>query len=83
METLSIVVGALLLLNYFRLCGRQRRPVKAMAINSLAGLLALCLLAAISGFLGNAVAVNPATVIVSMSLGIPGVIMLLLTLFVI
>lgn len=71
------------MLNFMRLCGAQKRPVKAMAINSLAGLVLLCAAAAVSGFLGSPVAVNPASVTLAISLGIPGVIMLLLALFVI
>lgn len=83
MTTFSIIAAALLMMNFMRLCGAQKRPVKAMLINSLTGLAALCIAAAASGFLGSPLTVSPAAVSLAISLGIPGVVMLLLVLFVI
>ena len=75
--------GGIVNAEFYAAGGAQKRPVRAMAINSLAGLVLLCAAAAVSGFLGSPVAVNPASVTLAISLGIPGVIMLLLALFVI
>lgn len=83
MTVFSIITAALLMLNFMRLCGAQKHPVRAMAINSAAGLAALCIAAAVSGLLGKGLAVNPASAALAASLGVPGVIMLLLLLFVI
>ena len=48
MKIFSIIAAVLLMLNFMRLCGAQKRPVRAMAINSLAGLVLLCAAAAVS-----------------------------------
>lgn len=71
------------MLNFFRLCAAQKRPVKSMALNSLAGIAALCIAAAVCGFSGSPLEVNAASVALAISLGIPGVIMLILILYVI
>lgn len=83
MNVISIISAALLMLNFMRLCGAQKHPVKAMVINSMTGIAALCISAAVCGFLGSPFAVNAASVTLAISLGVPGVIMLLLILFVI
>lgn len=83
MDVLMIVLGCLLFAAYMRLCGSQRKPIKSMAANSALGVLALLLAALISGFLGCGISVDYITVFAASVLGIPGVAMMLLIMFVI
>lgn len=83
MDVLMICLGIFFTAAFFYICGRQRKPIKAMAANSASGIVLLILSAAISGFLGCGIPVNYATVIIASGLGIPGVIMLLLIKFII
>lgn len=83
MDVLMIILGCLMLGAYMRTCGRQRRPVRAMAVNSALGVLALVLAAMITGFLGCGIAVDYITVFTASVLGIPGIAMMLIIMFVI
>ena len=82
MDVLMIIIGIILSVIFFRRCGQQKKPVRAMAANSLAGLAALIAAAVITGFSGCGIAVNGATVLVASVLGVPGVAMILLTVFI-
>ena len=83
MDVLMLIVAGVLCLTYLHRCGQQKRPLKAMVINSLAGLTVLVAAAAVTGFMGCGIAVNRVTVLVSSVLGVPGVVMILLTVLVI
>ncbi|MBD5103931.1 MAG: hypothetical protein HDT47_03595 [Ruminococcaceae bacterium] len=81
MDAVVLVLGILAMLLFIRLCANQRRPVKIMLVNSLFGIAALAAAAVISGFMGCGIAVNYATVWVSVALGIPGVMGILTVMF--
>ena len=83
MDVLMIIIGIILSVIFLHKCGQQKRPVKAMLINSAAGLAGLIAAAVITGFAGCGIAVNSAAVVVAAVLGVPGVAMILLTVFVI
>ena len=83
MDVLMIIIGIILSVIFFHKCGQQRKPVKAMMINSAVGLTGLIGAAIATGFMGCGVAVNGATVLVAAVLGVPGVVMILVTVFVI
>ena len=83
MDVLMIIIGIILFVIYLRKCGQQKRPVKAMLINSAAGIAVLTGAAVITGFAGCGIAVNSATVLIASVLGVPGVAMILLTVFII
>lgn len=82
MDTVILVLGLLAVFLYMRLCGNQKKPLKAMLINSAAGVAALVAAAVISGMLGNGIAVNHASVLAAVALGVPGVMGMVLILFV-
>ena len=82
MDVLMIIIGIILSVIFFHKCGQQKKPVKAMIINSLTGLAGLVAAAIVTGFSGFGVAVNIATVLIACVLGIPGVAMILVTMFV-
>ncbi len=82
MKAITIALAAVSLLFYLRLCGSQKNPLKSMLLNSLSGLAALVTAAVVSGTMGCGIAVNYATVLVSTALGIPGVIGLVLIMFI-
>lgn len=81
MDVLTIIIGIILFVIFLHKCGQQKRPVKAMAINSMSGLAGLVAAAVITGFAGCGVAVNAATVLTAAVLGLPGVAMILASLF--
>ena len=83
MDVLMIVLGILVFICYIGICGRQRRPLKAMAANSAAGVILLVLAAVITGFFGCGISVDYITVFAASVLGIPGVAMMLLVMFLI
>lgn len=83
MDVLVIILGIILAVIFLHKCGQQRKPVKAMAVNSAAGLAVLVAAAAITGFMGCGVAVNTATVLTAAVLGVPGVAMILVCVFLI
>ena len=83
MDVLAIIIGIILTVIFLHKCGQQRKPVKAMAVNSAAGLVVLVAAAIITGFMGCGVAVNMATVLTAAVLGIPGVAMILVSVFLI
>lgn len=83
MDTVIMVLGVIALFFYLRLCGSQKRPVKAMVVNSLAGVTALVAAAVISGIMGVGIAVNFASVWAAVTLGVPGVVGVVLVMFVI
>lgn len=74
MDAVILVLGIIAAMLYLYLCGRQKKAVKTMLLNSLLGVAALAAAAAVSGFLGCGIAVNYASVFVASVLGIPGVI---------
>lgn len=73
MDAVILIVGTAAMALFIRLCGSQKKPLKAMLLNSLLGIAALAAAAAVSGAAGCGVAVNYVTVFVSVALGIPGV----------
>ena len=81
MDVLTIILIIILSVIYLHKCGTQKKPIKAMVINSAAGLAALVAAAVITGFMGCGVAVNAATVVIAAVLGVPGVVMMLVSLF--
>ena len=83
MDVLMIIIAGVLCFGYLRRCGGQKKPLKAMVVNSLCGLAGLVAAAVITGFMGCGIAVNVATVLVSAVLGVPGVVMILVTVLVI
>lgn len=83
MDVLMIVIGIFTAAGFLRICGRQKKPIKAMAVNSGAGLVLLILTAVITGYLGCGLSVNYVSVFTASVLGVPGEIMLLLIAFVI
>ena len=83
MDVLFIVLGIILSVIFLYLCGQQKKPIKAMLVNSLAGIVGLVAAAIITGWSGCGIAVNTATVLIASVLGVPGVAMILVTMFVI
>lgn len=83
MDAVILILGLIALFFYLRLCGSQRKPVKAMLVNSAAGVIALITAAVISGIMGVGIAVNYATVWAAVTLGVPGVIGVVLVMFVV
>lgn len=83
MDVLMIVIAGALCFGYLRRCGGQKKPVLAMAVNSGLGLVGLVAAAVVTGFMGCGIAVNAATVLVSAVLGVPGVVMILVSVLVI
>ena len=83
MDAVILILGLIALFFYLRLCGSQRKPVKAMLVNSAAGVIALVTAAVISGIMGVGIAVNYATVWAAVALGVPGVIGVVLVMFVV
>lgn len=83
MDVLMTIIGAMVFLAYFRLCRKQKAPIKAMALNSGFGLIFLILMAMVTGALGNGLYISYTSVSTAVSLGIPGVIMLLLITYII
>ena len=81
MDVLMIITGIILSIVFLHKCGMQKKPVKAMAVNSLSGIAVLVAAAVITGFAGCGVAVNAATVLTAAVLGVPGVVMILVTVF--
>ena len=82
MDVVMIIIGIILSVIFFYKCGQQKRPIKAMAINSVTGLAGLVAAAIVTGFSGFGIAVNIATVLIAAVLGVPGVVMILVTMFV-
>ena len=82
MDVLTIIVGIILSVIYLRRCGEQKKPIRAMVANSLCGMIGLVVAAVVTGFSGCGVAVNGASVLVAAVLGVPGVVMMLVSLFV-
>ena len=81
MDVVMIIIGIILSVIFFYKCGQQKKPVKAMLINSATGLAGLVAAAIVTGFSGFGIAVNIATVLVAAVLGVPGVLMILVTMF--
>ena len=82
LDILTIIVGIILSVIFFRKCGQQKKPLKAMVVNSAIGLVGLAAAAIITGFMGCGIAVNATTVVAASVLGVPGVVMILVTVFI-
>ena len=82
MDTVILALGTLTLFLYAHFCGCQKRPLKSMLVNSLAGVIGLITAAVISGIFGVGIAVNHASVWAAATLGIPGVLGVVLIMFV-
>ncbi len=78
MDVLMIGLGIIAALGYLRICGRQRRPVKAMLANSMAGVILLVISAAVTGITGFGIPVTWVSVMTASVLGVPGVGMIML-----
>lgn len=83
MNYLMIFLAFMLYLRYFQICGRQRKPIQAMVINSLSGVVLLIPLSFFTSLSGAGIGINYATVAVSSVLGLPGVIMVFLLSFIV
>lgn len=83
MNHLMIFLAFMLYLRYFLICGRQRRPIQSMVINSLSGIVFLILLSFFTSLWGEGIGINYATVAISSVLGLPGVIMTFLLSFIV
>lgn len=83
MNLLIIILAILLYLKYFQICAGQRKPIRTMVINSLAGVVLLIALSFVTSLSGEGIGINYTTVTVSSLLGLPGVIMLYLMCFLI
>lgn len=83
MNYLMIFLAFMLYLRYFAICGRQRKPIRSMVINSLSGIVFLILLSFLTSLSGEGIGINYATVAISSVLGLPGVIMTFLLSFIV
>ncbi len=82
MEILSLLIPAVLVLLFLKLCLSQVKLLWKIAINSLSGFVCLWLLNAIAGFTGLVFPINFITCLVVGFLGIPGIIVLAVMQFV-
>lgn len=83
MNYIMIGLAVILYIRYFQICSAQRKAVKSMLINSLAGVVLLILLSFITNLMGSGISITYSTVTLASVLGLPGVIMLTLLTFVI
>ena len=84
LDIVFLLLGLILLLNFIKIMIKSRAPLKKAAGSMLAGIAALaaaCLLTGFSGFAGPQVAVNICTVFISLTLGVPGVALIITKLF--
>lgn len=79
---LNILIPAALAFGFLRLCLAQVKWVWKLGINSLCGFACLWLLNLISGFTGIFFPINFVTACIAGFLGIPGIILLVLSQFI-
>jgi|GEM_PF-1036653 len=78
-----LALGIIILLNYIKVLLKSEKPVKVAAVSMLTGVFALGAASLITGLglLGAQVAVNLYTVFISLTLGIPGVVFIIVKMF--
>lgn len=81
-DFLSILVPTALILMFVRLCLAQVKWIWKIGINSLSGFICLWLLNLISGFTGIFVPINFVTALIAGFLGIPGILVLIASQFI-
>ncbi|MCL1823391.1 MAG: pro-sigmaK processing inhibitor BofA family protein [Oscillospiraceae bacterium] len=83
LDIIFICVGLILLLNYIKTLIRSKSPVKNAVLSMMTGAGALIAVSLIVGLLKAQVAVNLYTVFISLTLGVPGVALILLKMYLI
>lgn len=73
MNYVMTALGIIFALMYLRICGKQKKPLRTMLLNSAAGAVALIIVSLMTAGLEKAVSVNYITTFISVTLGIPGV----------
>lgn len=77
-ESIGILIGIAALLAVSAAATRAKHPVRTSMISALCGIAGLGAVNLLSGSTGVSIALNNATALISVTLGVPGVITLLL-----
>ena len=83
LNIIFLLFGAFLLLNFIKALLKSRSPVKKAALSMFTGIGALVAASLIMGLFGVALAVNTFTTFIALVLGAPGVVLILLKMFLI
>ena len=81
LDIIYITISLIILLYFIKTALKSKSPVKNAAKSMLVGAAALALTSVGAGLFGVIVAVNIYTVFIALTLGIPGVILIILKLF--
>lgn len=78
MDVIFIAAGLVIMWFFAKNCANAKNPVKTAIVFMAAGLTTLILSGIITSFTLTPLAVNPVTVLISLILGVPGVIIMLI-----
>ncbi|MCL2018691.1 MAG: pro-sigmaK processing inhibitor BofA family protein [Oscillospiraceae bacterium] len=81
LDTIFLLFGVVLLLNFIKVLIKSRSPLKKAAFSMMAGVGTLAAASLLAGLLELQLSVNTYTVFVALVLGTPGVILVLLKMF--
>jgi len=77
-----LTIGAIIFIKYISVLVKNKKPLRKAAVSMLTGIAALTAASFAAGFFGFKIAVNIYTVFVALTLGAPGVVLIILALFV-
>ncbi|MCL2694260.1 MAG: pro-sigmaK processing inhibitor BofA family protein [Oscillospiraceae bacterium] len=83
LNIIFLCLAAFLLFNFIKAACKHEKPVKKAVLSMLTGGGSLAAVSFVGGLFGLSIAVNIYTVFIALTLGIPGVVLLLLKLFLI
>ena len=83
LDVIFILLGLLILLGFIRVLIRDKRPVRKAILSMLSGAGALGFASLFAALFGTVVTVNIYTVFIALTLGIPGVVLIILKMFLI
>ena len=81
MDVISIAAGLVVMCFFIKSCDSVKNPKKTAVFFMASGLITLILSGIITSFTSKPIAVNEITVFISLILGAPGVIMMLIKIF--
>ncbi|MCL2697380.1 MAG: pro-sigmaK processing inhibitor BofA family protein [Oscillospiraceae bacterium] len=83
LNIIFILIGVILLFNFIKVLAASKSPLKKASVSMFAGAASLAAASLITGLLGVQIMVNLFTVFISLVLGVPGVVLILLKTFLI
>ena len=83
LDVIFLIIGVFIFIKFLSVLLKSQNPLRKAVLSMLSGICSLVAASLVTGFFGASLAVNLYTVFIALTLGIPGVILLILKIFII